>query len=198
LIFTSINGVSAFFERFFALGMDVRSLGHIRTATVGPATAQKLLEYGLHSDIVPENYRGEAVAAAFAREEIQGKRILLPRAAEARPVIPRELAKMGALVSDVPAYKTVQDTRNADRLMDLLREKRADMITFTSSSTAKNFKALFTPEEFQTLTADVPLCAIGPITADTARSLGMQVSLVAEEYTIPGLCDAVLKYFETR
>jgi uroporphyrinogen III methyltransferase/synthase len=195
LIFTSVNGVTAFFDRFFALGRDVRALGHIRTATVGPATAAKLLSYGVKSDIVPDNYRGEAVAAAFADEDIQGKHVLLPRAAQARQVIPRELANMGAVVSDVPTYRTIQDKRNVDRLMDLLREKRADLITFTSSSTAKNFRALFTNEEFKALTADVPVAAIGPITADTARSLGFRMDLVAEEFTIPGLCDAVLKYF---
>jgi uroporphyrinogen III methyltransferase/synthase len=197
LIFTSVNGVTAFFDRFFALGRDVRALGHIRTATVGPATAAKLLSYGVRSDIVPDNYRGEAVAAAFAKEDIQGKHILLPRAAQARPVIPDELAKMGALVSDVPTYRTVQDKRNVDRLMDLLQEKRADLITFTSSSTAKNFRALFTDESFEALTAEIPVAAIGPITADTARSLGFRMDLVAEEFTIPGLCDAVLKHFQT-
>jgi uroporphyrinogen III methyltransferase/synthase len=196
LIFTSVNGVTAFFDRFFALGRDVRALGHIRTATVGPATAAKLLSYGVRSDIVPDNYRGEAVAAAFAGEDIQGKHILLPRAAQARPVIPNELAKMGAMVSDVPTYRTIQDKRNVDRLMDLLKEKRADLITFTSSSTAKNFRALFTDDAFKALTAEVPVAAIGPITADTARSLGFRMDLVAEEFTIPGLCDAVLGYFK--
>jgi uroporphyrinogen III methyltransferase/synthase len=196
VIFTSVNGVTAFFDRLFTLGMDARSLGHLRTASVGPATAEKLLSYGFKSDIVPSNYRGEAIVEAFSREDIQGKRILLPRAAQARPVIPRELSKMGAHVSDAPAYQTVQDHRNVDRLMDLLREKRADMITFTSSSTAKNFKALFPGEDFNTLAADVPVAAIGPITADTAKSLGMQVDLVADEFTIPGLCDAVLNYFQ--
>jgi len=196
LIFTSVNGVSAFFDRFFALGRDVRALGHVRTATVGPATAERLLSYGVRSDLMPDSFRGEAVAAAFAKEDIQGKHVLLPRAARARDVIPRELAGMGAVVSDVPAYRTIQDRRNVDRLMDLLRERRADLITFTSSSTAKNFRALFTREEFTALAAGVPVAAIGPITADTARSLGFRMDLVAEEFTIPGLCDAVSKYFQ--
>lgn len=196
LIFTSVNGVSAFFDRFFALGWDVRALGHIRTATVGPATAEKLLSFGVRSDLMPDSFRGEAVAEAFGKEDIQGKHILLPRAAKARPVIPIELAKMGSVVSDTPAYRTIQDHRNVDRLMDLLREKRADLITFTSSSTAKNFRALFSEEEFAALAADVPVAAIGPITADTATSLGFRLDLVAEEYTIPGLCGAVLKYFK--
>jgi len=79
--------------------------------------------------------------------------------------------------------------------MDLLKEKRADMITFTSSSTVKNFKALFRPEDFETHTADVPVAAIGPVTADTAKALGMKVALTAENYTIPGLCDAILKFY---
>lgn len=195
LVFTSVNAVSAFFNRLFALGKDARVLGHIRTAAIGPATADALLSYGFISDIVPDNYRGESVVAAFAEANIQGKYILLPRAEEARPVIPVELSKMGALVEDLAVYRTVQDRRNVDRLVDLLKEKRADMITFTSSSTAKNFKALFEPNEFHALTAHIPVAAIGPVTANTAESLGMKVALTAESYTIPGLCDAVLKYF---
>jgi uroporphyrinogen III methyltransferase / synthase len=197
LIFTSVNAVSAFFERLFALGNDARALGHIRTAAIGPATADKLLAYGIGSDIVPENYQGESVAVAFAGEDVRGKHILLPRAEEARPVIPRELSKMGALVKEVTVYRTLQDRRNVDQLMDLLKERRTDMITFTSSSTAKNFKALFTPDDFKTLTADVPVAAIGPVTADTATALGMKVALTAESYTIPGLCDAILNYYRS-
>ncbi len=195
LIFTSVNAVSAFFDRLFALGKDCRALGHIQTAAVGPATADKLLSYGIGSDLVPESYRGESVAAAFAGKNIQGKHILLPRAEKARPVIPEELSKMGALVEEIAVYRTIQDRQNVDRLMDILKEKRADMITFTSSSTAKNFKALFEPENFEALTADIPVAAIGPITADTAGSLGMKVTLTAESYTIPGLCDAILKFY---
>ena len=104
---------------------------------------------------------------------------------------------MGALVEDLTVYRTLQDRRNVDRLMDLLKERRADMITFTSSSTAKNFKALFESEDFETLTADVPVAVIGPITADTVETLGMKVALTAESYTIPGLCDAILKFYHS-
>ena len=196
LIFSSVNGVISFFQRLFALGKDARVLGHIRTAAIGPATSQKMLEYGIGTDIIPESYRAESVAEAFARVDMQGKHVLLPRAEKARPVIPRELGKMGAMVDDVTAYHTVQDRQNVGRLMDLFRENRAHMITFTSSSTAQNFKALFDPEEFASLTAGVPVAAIGPITAETAKDLDMRVDLVAEEFTIPGLCDAVLKYFQ--
>ncbi len=197
LIFSSVNGVISFFQRLFALGKDARVLGHIRTAAVGPATSEKMLEYGIGTDIIPESYRAESVAEAFARVDMQGKHVLLPRAKKARPVIPRELGKMGAMVDDVTAYHTVQDRQNVGRLMDLFRENRAHMITFTSSSTAKNFKALFAPEEFASLTAGVPVAAIGPITAETAEDLGMRVDLLAEEFTIPGLCNAVLKYFQS-
>jgi uroporphyrinogen III methyltransferase/synthase len=198
LVFSSVNGVTSFFQRLFALGKDARVLGHINTAAVGPATSRKMLEYGIGTDIIPESYRAESVAEAFAGVDMQGKHVLLPRAETARPVIPRELGKMGATIDDVTSYRTIQDRQNVGRLMDLFREKRAHMVTFTSSSTAKNFKALFVPEEFESLTAGVPVAAIGPVTAETAKGLGMRVDLVADEFTIPGLCDAVLRYFQVR
>jgi uroporphyrinogen III methyltransferase/synthase len=195
LIFTSVNGVNFFFERLFQKNKDVRALKDIHTAVIGPATEKRLFDFGLKSDIVPESYRAESVIKAFAGKDVTGKEILLPRAEEARPVLPLELKKMGAAVDEVTAYRTHAVKDNADVLSARLKERSIDMITFTSSSTAKNFHALFPNEDLKDLMQGVTIASIGPVTADTARDLGFDVHIVAESYTIPGLCQAILKHF---
>jgi uroporphyrinogen III methyltransferase/synthase len=195
IVFTSVNGVKFFFERLFEMGLDVRDLNHIRTAAIGPATAERLFEFGLKSDIIPKNYRAEAVVEAFRRENLDGKKILLPRAGEARPVLPVELRNMGADVHEVTAYLTEKVRDNADLLVGQLEEKTIDMITFTSSSTVNNFKSLLPPDKFTQLIDGAKIASIGPITTDTASELGFKVDVTAESYTIPGLCEAILKYY---
>jgi len=194
IVFTSVNGVSYFFEQLYAAGKDARALGRMQTAAIGPATAERLLEFGLTSDIVPETYRAESVVAAFEKVKLKGKKILLPRAREARPILPRELAKMGADVDEIPAYETIKAVENTDDLIQKLIDKQIDLITFTSSSTVKNFKALLPAESFSELIAGVTIASIGPITTDTARELGFDVHITAESYTIPGLVAAILQY----
>ena len=195
LVFTSVNAVDVFFARMAELGKDTRALGHIQTAAIGPATAERMRRAGLNADIVPESYRAESVVAAFAEKPVAGKRILLPRAAGARPVLPVELAKMGADVEEIIAYHTVSDTQETGSLLKGLREKTIDLVTFTSSSTVTNFKALLPKDEFDELTAGVPIAAIGPITAETALENGFTVDVTADTYTIDGLCDAIVKYY---
>jgi uroporphyrinogen III methyltransferase/synthase len=195
LIFTSVNGVNFFFNRLFAKNKDVRALNHVHTAVIGPATAKRLFDFGLKSDIVPESYRAESVVKAFAQEDIVGKKILLPRAKEARPVLPIELTRMGAVVDEVTAYCTKAVKDDADVILKRLKERAIDMITFTSSSTVKNFRALLPSEGLDSLIQGVTIAAIGPITADTARNLGFDVHIVAESYTIAGLCEAIQQYY---
>lgn len=195
LVFTSVNGVQFFFERLFAAGKDVRVLGHVKTAAIGPATAAKLLEYGLKSDIIPKNYRAEAVVKAFRKQDLKAKKILLPRAGEARPVLPVELRNLGAAVDEVTAYLTEKVRNNADQLVQHLEEKTIDMITFTSSSTVKNFTELLPPDDFKKLIKGVAIASIGPITSETARELGFKVDVEAKSYTIPGLCEAILRFY---
>jgi uroporphyrinogen III methyltransferase/synthase len=194
IVFTSVNGVSLFFERLFAAGKDVRALGRMRTAAIGPATAKRLADFGLSSDIVPETYRAESVVEAFRKEDIRGKKILLPRAEEARFVLPIELRKMGAEVDEVTAYATEPVQDNVDQLLVQLENKAIDLITFTSSSTVKNFKKLIPPADFNRLLNGVAVAAIGPITAETAKNLGFEVDIVADSYTVPGLCEAIVRY----
>ena len=195
IVFTSVNGVQFFFDRLFESDLDVRALNHLGTAAIGPATADRLMKFGLKSDIIPETFRAESVVEAFKKENLKGQRILLPRAAEARPVLPVELRKMGAEVNEVTVYHTEQATENADLLVRRLEDKSIDLITFTSSSTVKNFRGLLPSDRFEQLINGISIASIGPITADTASELGFNVDIIADPYTIPGLCEAILKYY---
>ncbi|NVM23473.1 MAG: uroporphyrinogen-III C-methyltransferase [Desulfobacterales bacterium] len=195
LIFTSVNGVSFFFDRLYEKGKDVRALRDVRTAAIGPATAKRLGDFGLKSDIIPETYRAESIIEAFEKEPVNGKRVLLPRAKDARPVLPVELQKMGAVVDEITAYETEQVRENVDELIKRLEEGSIDLLTFTSSSTVRNFKALLPPERFESLIKGVIVASIGPITSDTARELGFKIDITALEYTINGLCEAILQNF---
>jgi uroporphyrinogen III methyltransferase / synthase len=198
IVFTSVNGVKFFFERLFGRDRDVRALNSLRTAAIGPVTAEQLFAYGIKSDIIPADYRAEAVVEAFRKEDLKGKKILLPRAAEARPVLPDELRKMGAQVDEVTTYLTEKVQDNTELLIEQLAAKTVDLITFTSSSTVKNFKALLPSRNFKDLIAGVTVASIGPITTDTAAELGFEVQITAESYTIPGLCEAILSYYGRR
>jgi uroporphyrinogen III methyltransferase/synthase len=195
IVFTSVNGVRFFFERLFARGFDVRALHQMRTAVIGPVTAERLRDFGLVCDILPSSYRAESVVEAFREESMAGCRVLLPRAAEARAVLPDELTKMGAQVDEVITYRARPEDAGAKRLVGDLQEGRVDLVTFTSSSTVTNFKALLPAAEADSLMAGVRVASIGPITTETAASLGIEVDVTADEYTIPGLCRAIQKLY---
>lgn len=195
LVFTSVNGVNFFFKRLFECNRDVRHLHNLQTATIGPATSERLSAFGLMSDILPKDYRAESIIEAFAGIDTKGKKILLPRAAEARPLLPAELRKMGADVDEITVYHTTQGHENSDLLLSRLEESTLDLITFTSSSTVKNFKALLPPDRFNKLIKGVTIASIGPITAETAKDLGFEVHITAETFTIPGLCDAIRQHY---
>lgn len=193
IVFTSVNGVTFFFQRLFEKGLDVRALGRMRTASIGPATAKRLSEYGINSDIVPSAYRAEAVVEAFGQESIRGAKILLPRAKEARPILPDELTRMGAQVDEIAVYHTRPVDASKAPLIAALEQGQVDMVTFTSSSTVQNFHALLPSHRMDELMANVRIASIGPITTETAQKLGFKVDITADEFTIPGLCDAILK-----
>jgi len=195
LIFTSVNGVRCFFETLFESGRDVRSLGHLKTAAIGPATAEKMRTFGLQSDIIPKTYRAESVVAAFSAHSMRKKRILLPRAAKARMVLPEKLRTMGAVVEDIAVYQTVPDPGEGTLLKKALSDGTVDMVTFTSSSTVENFVALLENEPYQPWLKKVTLASIGPITTDTAAKLGLTADITAGEYTIPGLVNCILHHY---
>ncbi len=194
VVFTSVNGVERFLGRLLERGRDVRSLHRARLAAVGPATGAALRSRGLVVDLVPGEYRAEGVAAAMIAGDLRGKSVLLPRASAAREVLPKMLSDGGAVVSEVHVYDTVAtDPPERPLLLELVDSGRLDMVTFTSSSTARNFfEMLGTRARRLESTA---LACIGPVTADTVRGLGYRVAVSADEYTVGGLTAAIVDYF---
>ena len=197
LLFTSVNGVKSFFERLEALGKDVRELSGIKIGAIGPKTAQAVLDKGIRPDLVPDEYRAEAVVEAFKKHALEGIRILLPRAAEAREVLPEQLTKMGAVVDVVDAYRTVRPDGEKNDLVEMFEKGEIDMVTFTSSSTVKNFMEMFEDhgELLKKWMNGVAVACIGPITAKTAEETGLSVSLVPSEYTIEALTGEIVTFF---
>jgi len=196
LVLTSVNGVKFFFDTLFAMGKDVRALGHLKFACIGPVTKERLADYGIISDILPETYRAESVVDAFSSMDMQGKKVLLPRAKVARTILPEELGKMGAVVDEVTAYETILSDDGKEKLISLLTDKEIDAVTFTSSSTVTNFMSLLESRNAAELLKGVTIASIGPITSDRARSFGIEPDLEADPFTIPGLVDALLTYYE--
>ncbi|HYA02261.1 MAG TPA: uroporphyrinogen-III C-methyltransferase [Syntrophobacteria bacterium] len=195
VIFTSVNGVRFVFKRLEALGKDVRALRGLRLAAIGPKTARALQERGLRLDLVPSEYRAEAVIEALGEAEIRGRRFLLPRAARAREVLPEKLAEMGGKVDVVTAYETVRPTERADEVRRLLCGGAIHCITFTSSSTVENFVAMVGGDDLPSLVGQTVVACIGPITADTAREHGLHVEITPGEYTIEALTAALVDHF---
>jgi len=195
IIFTSVNGVNFFFARFKELRRDIRELKGIKIAAIGPETAKALGAAGLRADLVPQEFRAEAILQGLKPEEARGKRILLPRVARARDILPKTLREWGAEVDVIETYRTVVARSDARRLQEMLRQKKIDMITFTSSSTVANFAALFPAEDIEGLLSSAAVACIGPITQKTAEELGIRVDVVSRDYTIPGLTRAIVEYF---
>lgn len=194
LVLTSPNGVRFFLDRLFESGKDCRALGQVLIAAMGTGTARALEQRGLRADLIPEEFRAEALAQALSQEAAAGKRFLLARAEQARDVLPDTLRGLGGRVEVVSAYKTVVCTDKDSRGEKLLREKRLDAVTFTSSSTVTNLARLL-GDELSELLAGVTVACIGPITANTARELGLEPHIVASRYTIEGLVEALAAHF---
>lgn len=197
LLFTSVNGVRFFHQRLRVQGKDARALHPLRVGAIGPKTAQACEAWGVIPDLVPGEYRAEAVVAALGETRLEGVRILLPRAAGAREVLPRELARRGARVDVVTAYETVKPREDADRVRQWLETGKIDMITFTSSSTVTHFCEMFgaDAQKVPEWLSGVAVACIGPVTAETARKKGLEVTLVPQDYTIEALVDEILRHF---
>jgi uroporphyrinogen III methyltransferase/synthase len=191
LVFTSPNGVTAFFDLFFKIYKDTRSIGGVKIAAIGPATAAKIREYRLDVDLQPTEYVAEAVIEAFEDYgSIENVMILIARAEQARDVLPNELTKMGAIVDVAVAYRTVAETEDVSGGIERFRTEGADMITFASSSTVENFMALKLP-----LPPLLKTASIGPITSKTMRELGLKVDIEAKQFDIPGLITAIRAFY---
>jgi uroporphyrinogen III methyltransferase/synthase len=191
IIFTSANGVTSTFDRLRTAGKDARALAGARVAAIGPATADALRANGVTADFVPSRYVAESVAEEWPDRDMTGKRILLPRAKEAREFLPDHLREMGAQVDVVAAYQTVRDESGSREMVELLSERKIDAVTFTSSSTVSNFVESLGAERTPELMRGVTVACIGPITADTARELDLEPRIVADEFTVEGLVDAL-------
>ncbi|MBI2955237.1 MAG: uroporphyrinogen-III synthase [Chloroflexi bacterium] len=199
-IFTSANGVKAFMDRLDAAGSDVRALKGVCLCAIGPATAEALKRRGLRIDFVPSEFVAEAIVEGLRGLGVEGKRILLPRAEVAREVLPIELRNAGATVDEVAAYRTTSGLASGSRVARMIADGAIDVVTFTSSSTVRNLLAGLAEDEGGSrdrwLDSTVNAC-IGPITARTAEQLGVRVDVVATEYTVNGLVEAIVEYYKS-
>ena len=197
VLFTSVNGTKYFLKRLEFFNKDVRDLKGLKIGAIGPKTAETWYRLGIKPDIVPDEYRAEAVLACLKKHGVNGAKVLLPRAAQAREILPEELKKMGAKVDVAPAYQTIRPDHDTGRVREMLEKGTIDMVTFTSSSTVSNFAEIFEPdsEHFQKWMARVAVACIGPVTAKTAHEKGLSVNLVPSEYTIEALTDRIVEYF---
>ena len=192
LVFTSPNGVTTFFEYFFKAFDDLRDIGGVRIAAVGPATAAKLKELHLKVDLMPEEALAVKIAVAFAKfESIENLNICLLRAEVANPELPQALEALGAIVDDIACYKTVPETEDRTGAVARLLADGAEWITFTSGSTVENFHARFDLTALVKRFPQIKIASIGPETSKALSALGLKPAVEARQHTIEGLVKAV-------
>lgn len=198
ILFTSLNGVKYFFERLWEKGLDARDLKGPDIAAVGRATADLLLRYGVRADLVPETFTGEGLAESLLDQGVEGRNILIPRALQGREILPETLRGAGAQVTVAPVYRNCPADGDRDLLRQELQDGGVDMITFTSSSTVRNFLTMLDctdKNELQELLAGVKITTIGPITAKTVTDNGLKVDVQPESHTIDEMITAVVDYY---
>ncbi len=194
LVFTSANGVTAFFDLFFKRFQDLRDLGGARIAAVGPATAAKLRELHLQVDLTPEAATAQKLAEAFDKyQSIENVKMCLLRAEVANRELPAALMELGAIVDDIAVYKTVAETEDHTGMGERLLESGADWVTFTSASTVEHFHARFDLPKLLKKFSQIKLASIGPETSKAIRSLKLEPALEAKEHTTDGLIAALLQ-----
>jgi uroporphyrinogen III methyltransferase / synthase len=193
LIFTSQNGVRFFKDRLRALKKDIRILAGIKVAAIGPKTKEAIEALSIAVDVQPEDFRQEGLLAAFRKEKIKGKNILIIRAQEARDVLPEGLEKLGARVCVIPAYKA-ELRRQKLGVRDFL--KGFELVTFTSSSCVEGFFRAFSRKEIFSKNNKFKIASIGPVTSATCRRYKLRVSIEAKLYTLDGLAAAIMKYYK--
>jgi len=195
IIFTSVNGVTYFWQRFTERRMKAHLPSTTKVCAIGPATADRLKERGVQVDYTPKEFIAEAILEGFEKMSLHGKRVLLARVKKARDVLPQGLRKLGAEVDVVEAYRTVKPRGGSKKLRQILAGSEVDVVTFTSSSTVNHFAELLKKQELKPLLKNVTIACIGPVTARTAKDLGMQVRIQPKEYTIPALTQAIVDAF---
>ncbi len=197
IVFSSSNAVKFFFRRIDELGNDIRALGNVKIAAVGSSTADAIKALHLKVDAVPENFRAEGLLEFFQGQDMKGRRVLIPRAVVARELLPEGLRELGAQVTVAPAYETVPP-EIAPQTLELLEEEEIDVVTFTSSSTVKNLFKTVPENTIKRIMSRARVACIGPVTAKTAKKMGLKVHIMPESSTIPALVDAIEMDFQDR
>jgi uroporphyrinogen III methyltransferase/synthase len=201
IVFASVHAVDAFVARLLAGAHDLRALNGVRLCVVGSATGERLAAHGIKADLVPAEFRGDAVVRAMEEDgNLQGRRVLLPHADIGREVIADGLRNHGATVTEVIAYRTVAVEAEREGEPDIYRmllERRIDVVTFTSASAVRNFVRVVGAEPSADLLRTTVVAAIGPVTGEALQQSGIQTTIMPTSYTIPALVEAVVKYFET-
>jgi uroporphyrinogen III methyltransferase/synthase len=199
IVFTSGNGVEAFMRRLLAGPGDVRQLKGPRLCAIGPATADRLTHYGIKVDLMPVEYRAEAILDALrGHGPLKGRRVLLPRADIAREILAEELRKAGAVVTEVAAYRTLREplaTEGDHDIYKMLLDGRIDVVMFTSASTVRNFAKSLGEDQVADLLHSTVVACIGPVTAEAAQRLGIRADVMPKEYTVPALVQAIVDHF---
>ncbi|MBO0708977.1 MAG: uroporphyrinogen-III synthase, partial [Candidatus Dormibacteraeota bacterium] len=193
IVFASANAVDLFFRLLLEGDRDARDLARCRVGAIGPETARTLESHGLRPDLVAGEYTAEGLAEALEGWDIGGWRVLVPRAQMARDALPQLLARRGAEVEFLPVYRTVSPPGVEEKLQALFRGRGADIVTFTASSTVTHFVRAFSEEQLEELQQRTSVACIGPVTADTARRLGLRVAITARDYTTRGLVKAIVE-----
>ena len=195
VVFASANAVEIFFDMLFELRRDARALRNSRLCAIGPETARTLEAHGLRPELVSGEYTAEGLAETLGNWDLTNARILVPRARQNRDALPAILAKRGAEVEILPVYELACPPGAAVALHALFEQNPVDAVTFTSTATVVNFAGAFAGQELGTLLTNTQVACMGPVTADTARRLGMRVDIIAGEYTTRGLAQAVASHF---
>ena len=199
IVFASANAVEAFMERLLASPLDLRALGRTKLCAVGPATTERLADYGLKVDLVPAEYGADAIAQVFLESgNLEGLNILIPRADIGREVVGDELRRQGVNVTEVIAYRTMvvdPEREGEPDVYRMLLDRRLDVVTFTSASSVRSFVRAIGAEQVADLLNAVAVASIGPVTAEAASQYGIQTTIMPAQYTVPALVDAIVTHF---
>lgn len=198
IIFTSVNGVRAFKKRLYDLGKDLRLLKGITLCAIGPGTAKEVEVWGVRIDLLPAEFKAEGVLEVLEKEGIRGRRFLIPRAVEARELLPEEIKKRGGAVCVAPAYQALRPAYDAKRIESLLAQEKIDVVCFASSSTLRNFIEIIGPERARPWLEARVIACIGPITAGTAQDFELKVDIIPKRYTFPDLATSIVDYFRKK
>jgi uroporphyrinogen III methyltransferase/synthase len=196
IVLTSVNAVGRFVDRLFARGGDIRDLKGIKMCAIGTATAEEVRKCRVRVDLIPPKYVAESIIESLQQEgEIKGKRFLLPRADIARSLLPDEIARLGGEAVEVDVYRTVLEEEADQEIIQRLVDGDIDLVTFTSSSTVRNFAKILGDDRLKKVKSAAQFASIGPITTQTAEELGIPIHTEADQHDIPGLVEAIMNYF---